>query len=89
MFSARIYHNTREIVDNVFVRNLTVNCARSSSLVFVNGTARDPFGDRGHVKRIAETSLLGFIDLMFLCSLCSKGTYSLSCDRFNIDVQNG
>ena len=83
-----LYHNTREIVDNVFVRNVTINCARSSLLTFVNGTATDPFGDQGHRKRIDETSLLGFIDLMFWCSLCSKDTYSLSGDKFNIDVQN-
>ena len=84
-----LYHNTREIVDNVFVRNVTVNCARSSSLSFVNATATDPFGDQGHMKKIAETSLLGFIDLMFWCSLCSQNTYALSGDKFNIDVQNG
>ena len=81
-----LYHNTREI--DVFVRNITINCAKSSSLIFVNGTATDPFGDQSHMKRIAETSLLGFIDLMFWCRLCSKDTYSLSGDRFNINVQN-
>ena len=84
-----LYHNTRETVDNVFVRNMSLNCPASTFINFANGTAQDPFGTRGHDQRTRETSLIGFIDLMFWCSLCSKDTYSLSGDRFNIDVING
>ena len=84
-----LYHNTREIVDNVFVRNITVKCAPSSVMSFVNSTATDPFGDQGHRKRITKTALLGFIDLMCWCSLCPKDEYSLQGDEFNVHVQNG
>ena len=85
-----LYHNTVSLmVDNIFVRNITIKCAPSSRMTFVNSTATDPFGDQGHKKRLAQLALLGFIDLMYWCGACPKGTYSLQGDTFNVDVKNG
>ncbi len=84
-----LYHNTKHSTDNLFVRNISFSCPRSSTLYLVNDTEKDPFGDEDHKTKIAETGLLGFIDLMYWCSLCGKDTYSLQGEKLLVDVQNG